>query len=471
MAKPPAKTTRTSRTRDIPSFEIDIKTLNDEGIAIGYWKNKEVWVLGALPGEKVLATWENEGQYRIIARLQKVLTANPRRMAPSCRHARDCQGCSLLQLDYPAQLRFKEEKLGRAFASYAGLKEIKIAEIMAAPEPLGYRTSAKLVFAKHRGRVRLGLYRRGTHEVVDIENCPLHHPLLNQVAHVVREEVQRQKIFVLDPQTGKGLLRYLAVKVAPESGKVMVTFVTTERNYRELNPLAKWLQRKVPEVVSVHQNLNTSSGNVIFGRETLKVLGLPDLITRLGEIRLRISPTSFLQVNHSQAARIYALVREWAHLTSEEKAFDLYCGIGGIALNLARDAGRVMGIEVLDAAVRNARENARLNHIHNCDFQAGDALELLHRQASGTTAGCVVVLNPPRGGCDRPVLEAAAALQPRTLIYVSCNPETLARDLDILHNNGLWTEIVQPVDMFPQTAHVESVARLRPLAGKSRGRS
>jgi len=467
MAKPPTKTPKDHKASKPEPFEIDIRTLNDEGIGVGFRDNKEVWVAGAFPGERILASRENEGQYRIIARLHKVLSAHSRRIAPCCRIARDCQGCPLLQLDYATQLRYKEEKLARAFSPYKSLKGTKFEKIMAASDPLGYRTSAKLVFAKQRGRVYLGLYRRGSHEVVDIGDCPLHHPLLNRVAQVVREEVQRQNIFVFDPQTRRGLLRYLAIKVAPDSGKAMVTFVTAERNFRELNPLAKWLQRKVPEVVSIHQNINTSAGNVIFGRETLKVLGLPDLITRLGAIRLRISPTSFFQVNQSQATRIYALVREWARLTKKEYALDLYCGIGGIALNLAPDAARVMGIEVLEAAVRSARENARLNRIDNCDFQAGDALELVRSQASRTTQGGVVVVNPPRGGCERPVLEAAAALQPRTLIYVSCNPETLARDLDILHSCGLRTELVQPVDMFPQTAHVESVTRLLPQAGKS----
>jgi 23S rRNA (uracil1939-C5)-methyltransferase len=464
------KINKTATQNANPSpLEIIIDKLNDEGIGVGHLDHKEVWVTGAFPGEKVLATRENEGQYRVVARLQKILTVHPRRIASCCKSVKKCQGCPLLQLDYDTQLRFKEEKLKNAFSSHSSLKKIRITSIMPAPEPLGYRTNAKLAFAKRRGRVFLGLYRRGTHEVVDIGDCPLHHPLLNQVANVVREEVQRQNIFVYDPRTGRGLLRYLCVKVAPENSKVMVTFVTSERNYKELNPLAKWLQRKVPAVVSIHQNVNASSGNVIFGRETQKILGLPDLITRVGDVRLRISPTSFFQVNHCQAAAVYSLVRGWAGLKKEEQAFDLYCGIGGIALHLARDAGRVTGIEILDTAARNARENARLNGLDNCDFQAGDVLELLQRLKPGAAPPHVVVLNPPRGGCDRPVLEAAAALQPRMLIYVSCSPETLARDLDILWACGLKTETVQPVDMFPQTAHVESVVRLRPMKGKPQG--
>jgi 23S rRNA (uracil1939-C5)-methyltransferase len=334
--------------------------------------------------------------------------------------------------------------------------------IWTAPQPLGYRTSAKLVFGRARGRVLLGLYRRGTHEVVDIGDCPLHHPLINRIAAAVRQEVERQGAYVFDPVKRRGLLRYLAVRVSPELGKAMVTFVTAERNFTEVTHLGKWLQKKVPEVVSVQQNVNPSEGNVIFGRETMRLLGVHDLIDRVGEVHLRLAPNSFFQVNHDQAARIYELVRGWAGLLPAEIALDLYCGIGGIALNLARDAGKVIGIETVEEAVRNARDNARMNSLGNCTFLAGDVAELLPDVAPQVPPGSVAVVNPPRAGCDPEVLAALAALRPRTLLYVSCNPDTLARDLEVLAGHGYRTLEVQPVDMFPQTPHVESVARLVP---------
>lgn len=465
------KKPRVSKSSKSANLEVDIIRLNDDGVGIGRFENKEVWVTGALPDEKVELAVEHKGQRRIVGRLRKVIKRHAQRISSPCRHARHCQGCSLVQLAYAAQLHFKEDKIRHALSSYPVLKEIKVAGTLAAPNPFGYRTNAKLVFGKVRGQVRIGLYRRGSHDVVDISDCPLHHPLLNRVVEVVREEVQRQRIFVYDPKTGKGLLRYLAIKVAPESSKVMVTFVTAERNFQELNQLGKWLQRKVPEVISIHQNINSSSGNVIFGRETLRIFGVHDLITQIGDIRLRVSPTSFFQVNDIQAARIYQLVRDWAQLTSSEYAFDFYCGIGGIALNLARDAAKVIGIEVMEAAVRNARENALLNKLENCDFRLGDATELLFFAGKSDAPGCVVILNPPRGGCDRKALETAVALSPRMLIYVSCNPETLARDLDILDTLGLQTEAVQPVDMFPQTPHVETLVRLRPKTDRAPRRS
>ena len=474
MRKSPGKITKKRPARKRrppqPTLEVEILYLDEDGLGVGRHGGKEVLVAGSLPGETVLVAVEHEGQRRIVGRLRRVLRRHPERITPPCGHAGACLGCSLISLDYGAQLRFKQEKVRQALSACPSLQKAELREIWGAEEPLGYRTNAKLAMGRERGEVKIGLYRRGTHQVVDISDCPLHHPLINRIAAVVREEVTRQEIFVYNPVSRRGLLRYLTVKVSPTAEKAMVTFVTAERNFRELTHLAKWLKKKVPEVVSVQQNVNPSEGNVIFGRETLKVLGVPDLIDQVGEIRLRIAPTSFFQVNNTQAARIYQLVRRWAALSPGESALDLYCGIGGIALHLARDGARVIGIEAVEEAVRNARENARMNEIHGCTFRAGDAAELVQDLRHEVPPGSVAVVNPPRGGCAREVLAALADLVPRTLLYVSCNPLTLARDLAILATLGYQTAEVQPVDMFPQTPHVESVARLIPTPGASKGK-
>jgi len=214
-------------------------------------------------------------------------------------------------------------------------------------------------------------------------------------------------------------------------------------------------------VISVHQNVNSSTGNVIYGRETFKVLGTPDLIDQVGDVRLRLGPTSFLQVHHAQAARIYRLVRDWCDLKSGESALDLYCGVGGISLHLASKAHQVLGIETVTEAVRHAQANAKMNGFKNCKFVAGDAEEILADDLPLTGKLGAVVVNPPRSGCAPQVLAAIAAMQPRTLVYVSCHPDSLARDLALLVEQGFRVEEVQPVDMFPQTPHVENVARLK----------
>ena len=462
MPTPPRRSAKGPRKAPARTVEVSIERLDEEGLGVGRYQGKEIVVTGAFPGEKVVASFEHEGQRRIFSRLQRVINPSPVRIPTPCPHTGHCEGCPFVQMNYRSQLQVKEERVRRALGAYPSLQSARIHPVWGAPHPLGYRTNAKLAFARERGRVTIGLYRRGTHQVTDIGRCPLHHPLINRIVAVVREEVERQDVYVYNPIRGTGLLRYLTVRVSPALGKAMVTFVTAEKNYREITHLAKWLKKKVPEVVSVQQNVNASEGTVILGRETLRILGSPDLIDQVGEIRLRISPASFFQVNHEQAARIYDQVRRWAALTAADAALDLYCGIGGIALNLAGDAGHVIGIEVVEEAVRNARENARLNGRRNCTFRAGDAAELLHDLSNELPPGATVVLNPPRSGCDPQVLQAVAELAPRALLYVSCNPQTLARDLDLLARLGFRTEEVQPVDMFPQTPHIESLARITP---------
>ncbi len=462
MPKPPRKTTPPPRRPAPEVLEVKLTAFNEDGIAVGRHENKEVFVPGALAGETVAISVEHAGQRRLVGRLRKVVVRHPERIHSPCGQSHNCLGCPLIALRYSAQLRFKQEKVQQALGAHKSLQAARLGEIWAAPHPLGYRTNAKLVMGKAHGQVKIGLYRRGSHQIVDIGHCPLHHPLINKVVQVVREEVERQEVFIYNPEKKRGLLRYLLVKVSPEANKAMVTFVTAEKDFRQITHLAKWLQKKVPEVVSVQQNVNASEGNVILGRDTLKMLGAPDLLDQVGAVRLRISPASFFQVNNEQAARIYALVRQWAALRDSETAVDLYCGIGGIALHLAKDAGRVIGIEYAEEAVRNARDNARLNDLRNCTFLAGDAAELVQDLSLELPPGSVAVVNPPRSGCAAEVLSALAELKPRALIYVSCNPDTLARDLDLLSQQGYRTLEVQPVDMFPQTPHVESVALLVP---------
>jgi len=470
MVKPTRNRPQRPAPAKLPTATVTIDRLNEDGLGVARQGGKEVVVFGAYPGETLDIAIEHEGQRRIIARPLKVKSRSPQRRPSPCPKVNFCRGCSLLQLKPAAQLQFKKQRVAAALAEQPGLGGITVPDVWAAPSPLGYRTSAKLVIGRIRRQPVIGLYQRGTHDIVDIGDCPLHHPLINRISQVVRDEIARQNLSIYDARRQQGLLRYLLVRVSPSQNKAMVTFVTRDKEYRQLTHLAKWLQRKVPEVVSIHQNINPGSGNVIFGRETLKMLGHPDLIDQVGEVRLRLAPGSFLQVNHEQAARIYTLVRDWSELSREDTAVDIYCGIGGIALHLARDAGRVIGIEVVEDAIRNATDNAAINQLDNCSFFAGDAAERLEELQDRIPRGSVIVLNPPRTGCDAAVLDSVAALRPRALIYVSCNPDTLARDLAHLKAAGYRTDKLQPLDMFPQTPHVETVVRLKPFGGKPLGK-
>ena len=452
-------TRRSSPPRE--SIKLTIDALDNEGIGLAGHEGKTALVQGALPGETVLAEVEHIGRTHIYTRLRKVLRNSPQRTTNIiCKKELECLGCPLIGMKYQAQLDYKQQRVAAALSANGVAHDSSVLPTLAAEPPTAYRASAKLVFARKREKVLIGLYRRGSHDVVDCPDCPVHHPLINRIVAVVRDEVQRQGISVYSPRHMNGLLRYLLIRVSPLNDRAMVTLVSNFRDLQQLPKLGKWLMRKVPEVISVHQNVNSSSGNVIFGQETLKLHGTPDLIDRVGDIRLRIAPGAFFQVNTRQASRIYALVREWAQLKTNEKALDLYCGIGGIALHLAKDAGRVFGIEVVPEAVRNAADNARLNNLENCHFQAGDAAVELNRLSQQIASLAVAVINPPRKGCDAEVLETLIEFGPQRLIYVSCDPDSLARDLALLTHRHYRVEKVQPVDMFPQTAHVETVVLL-----------
>lgn len=465
--RPKSKPSTKPRVEDLT---LTIERIDDDGLGVATHAGKPVVVFDALPGEQVVARVVHSGRHRIVASTLRVLKSSRDRIVrTSCPHYRACQSCALLSWKYAAQLECKSRRVADALAAYPSLLEVTLGEVWAAPETLGYRASAKLIVACKRGKAQVGMYRRGSHDVVDIADCPLHHPLINRIAAVVREELDRRNISAYDANHKRGLLRYLLIRVSPTYDKAMVTFVTSERNYSEVTHLAKWLQRKVPEVISVHQNVNSSSGNVIVGRETLKVLGTPDLIDQVGDVRLRLGPTSFLQVHHIQAARIYRLVRDWCDLRAGESALDLYCGVGGISLHLAPKAHQVLGIETVAEAVRHAQANAKMNDFSNCRFIAGDVEVLLDEDLPLTGKLGAVVVNPPRMGCAAQVLTAIAEMRPRTLVYVSCHPGSLARDLALLVEQGFRVEQIQPVDMFPQTPHIENVARLSFVAGRKYG--
>ncbi len=441
--------------------QIRIDSLTAEGLGRARCDGRELLVFGACPGERVEVAIVHRGQRRLIGELRRILEPSAERRSPSCRHAPGCQGCPLIALRPAGQLAIKKELVQTALDEH-GLRDVRLPDVIPAPREFGYRTTAKLVIGRNRRGIVIGLYRRGSHDIVDICDCPLHHPLINRIAQTVKDEIGRQKLPVWNPRQQRGLLRYLLIRVSPAYNRALVTLVTDRRDFRRINPLVSWLRRRVPEVVAVHQNVNGSGGNVILGRETLKMAGTGDLLDRLGAFRVHIGPTSFLQVNHDQAVRMYRQIADWLAPRPGEQALDLYCGIGGIALHLAARGFAVTGVEVVPEAVGYARRNAERNRLAHCRFLAGETETLLPRLLEQLPAGSPVTVNPPRSGCDPAVLERLAAFRPRALVYMSCHPKTLARDLALLQQRGMRLKRLLAYDMFPQTAHVESLALLTP---------
>jgi len=363
-------------------------------------------------------------------------------------------------MKYTEQALWKRQMIIDQLRLYRDLGDIIIHPLLSPQRLIHYRTTARLAVAGKFSDPFIGIYRRATHDVFDLDECPIHHPLVNRVVEAVRRGITKMKVPVYNPQSRMGLLRYLVVRVSEAEQKAMVVFVTAQRSFNEIHHLGRFVREQMPEVEVVVQNVNSSEGNVIMGPTDHFLTPKHHLIERIGDVALMISPRSFFQVNRDGARLIYDKVLEWASLSGSETVLDLYCGIGGIALTLAPNAGKVIGVEISEAAVADANKNARLNGVGNCRFEAGDAAELLDELATDGECIDLAVLNPPRKGCEERVLQRVAALSPRTLIYVSCSPQSLARDLNILKTLGYCCREIQPVDMFPQTMHVENVALL-----------
>ncbi len=443
------------------AVDLLIERLDDEGIGIAHSQGRQILVAGALPQDRCLARISHIGKTVVFADLVKLIDPSPLRLQRCpCSDAALCLGCPLIAMRYGEQLRWKQDLVQAAFNQYPSLKHIAVPRLLTPERRLQYRTTAKLAVAGSHADPYIGIYRRASHDVVDLEDCPLHHPMINTVIRVVREGISKLKVPVYQEKNKSGILRYLVVRVSESSNEVMVTFVAARRAFNEIHHLARFLQEKVPQVTVVCQNVNSSEGNVIFGAHDHFLTRQQTIQERIGQVELLVSPRSFLQAQNDGARLLYETARDWAGLDGSQQVLDLYCGIGGIALTLAPVTRQVLGVELNKEAVADAKRNARLNNAKNCRFEAGDVLEILNDLLEDELRFDCIVLNPPRKGCDREVLDKVAEFAPERIVYVSCSPQTLARDLDLLAAKGFYCEKVQPVEMFPQTPHVENVALL-----------
>lgn len=441
-------------------IQISVSALDDDGTGIGILESAQVRVSGALPGETVLARITYSSQHRITAEKIRIIEPSTQRVQSPCKHTPQCEGCPLIEMDYSAQLQWKQNHVSNHIKQYKALQDVTIMPVIASPLKLNYRNSAKLVISGKFADPKIGLYHRDSHDINDISNCSLHHPLINRIVAVVKKGIIKGKIPVYNPKSEQGLLRYLVIRVAESENKAMVVLVTSKRSFNELHHLSTLISKEIPEVKVIAQNVNSSTGNAILGNRNFFHTNLTTLQASINGVKFLISPGSFFQVNSGSAGIIYNLIREYSNLTKNSNVLDLYCGIGTISLFLAPSAGHITGIEVIESAVEDADKNARINRITNCEFHSGDVVEELRDIISKETVIDLVVLNPPRKGCEEKVLKQVSDTGTQKVIYVSCSPSSLGRDLVILDTLGYSCKTVQPVDMFPHTTHVESVVLL-----------
>ncbi|MDP1510089.1 23S rRNA (uracil(1939)-C(5))-methyltransferase RlmD [Paenibacillus sp. CMAA1739] len=470
---------------------IDIIGMNHDGEGVGRVEGFTLFVPGALPGEKVrVKVLKTKKQYG-YAKLLDIAQASPDRIVAPCAIYDQCGGCQLQHMSYEAQLGWKRqhvvdvlERIGKL--SVATESSGHTAEVLAASadgnansmprvprvqgvavhptlgmsEPWRYRNKAQVPIGVTEGGLVGGFYARGSHRIVDMNTCLIQDERNDEVVARVKEIGRMLGISAYNEETGRGLLRHVVVKTAFRTGEMMLVLVTNGRDIPHADAWIGSIREHIPHVASICQNVNTKRTNVIFGDETRVLWGRDVIYDYIGNVQFAISARSFYQVNPVQTEVLYSKTVEYAGLTGKETVIDAYCGIGTISLFLAQHADQVYGVEIVKEAIDDARSNALLNEMRNVKFEVGASEDVIPTwKEQGITAD-VIVVDPPRKGCDPRLLDTILEMKPERVVYVSCNPSTLARDLRILEDGGYSTAEVQPVDMFPHTVHVESVALL-----------
>ena len=447
------------RKNDIVTLEIVDCGTDGEGIgkADGFTVFVKDAVIGDTVKAKIMKAKKNYG----YGRLMEILKPSPYRVEPVCPSARQCGGCQLQAVSYEEQKVFKEKKLRGHLERIGGFHDLPMEPLIGMDEPYHYRNKAQFPVGRNKeGRIITGFYAGRTHAIIENRDCTLGIPQNKDVLDRVIAHMEKYNIAPYDEMTGRGLVRHIFVRYGFFTGEIMVCLII---NGQELPHQKELIEKlcEMPGMTSISLNINKKRNNVILGDKVKTIWGQEFITDKIGDISYEISPLSFFQVNPKQTWKLYSKALEYADLHGEETVWDLYCGIGTISLFLAQKARFVRGVEIVPAAIEDAKRNAKINNIENVEFFVGKAEEVLPREyeKNGVYAD-VIVVDPPRKGCDEMLLKTILKMQPKRVVYVSCDSATLARDLRFLCDNGYELKKVCGVDQFPQTVHVETVVLL-----------
>ena len=447
------------RKNDIVTLEIvDCGT---DGEGIGKADGFTVFVKDAVIGDTIVAKIMKAKKNYGYGRLMEILKPSPYRVEPVCLSARQCGGCQLQAVSYEEQKVFKEKKLRGHLERIGGFTEFPMEPLIGMDDPYHYRNKAQFPVGRNKeGRIVTGFYAGRTHAIIENRDCALGIPQNKDVLDRVIAHMEKYNIAPYDEATGKGLVRHIFVRYGFFTGELMVCLIINGQDLPHQRELVEKLC-EIPGMTSISLNMNKKRSNVILGDKVKTIWGEDYITDKIGDISYEISPLSFFQVNPKQTWKLYSKALEYADLHGEETVWDLYCGIGTISLFLAQKAKFVRGVEIVPAAIEDAKRNAQINHIENVEFFVGKAEEVLPREyeKNGVYAD-VIVVDPPRKGCDEMLLKTILKMQPKRVVYVSCDSATLARDLRFLCDNGYELKKVCGVDQFPQTVHVETVVLL-----------
>ncbi len=451
-------------TKNLPlhkneEIELTITGFTAEGSAVGHYEGMAVFVAGGAVGDRLKLLIIKVKKTYAIGKIVKILTASPDRTDANCPVFPRCGGCSFRHITYESECKHKQQRVQDAFTRLAHL-DVQVDSLCASPVVTGYRNKAQYPVAMENGRLKTGFYAPYSHRVIDCRSCALQPTEFADILRTVSRWAERYKIPAYDEKTGKGLLRHVYIRKAEATGQLLVTLVINGNRVFKEKELIAALKKTNENIVGMLINENTEDTNVILGEKITVLDGKGYMEDILCGLRFRISPHAFYQVNRQQAENLYAKAAEFALGGKRELLMDLYCGTGTIGLTMADRFEKVIGVEIVPQAIDDAKVNAKLNNITNAEFICGDAAKAaLELENRSLRPDCVLV-DPPRKGCDASLLQTIVRMAPERIVYVSCDPATLARDCAILTENGYTVRKAVPFDMFPRCAHVETVVLL-----------
>jgi 23S rRNA (uracil1939-C5)-methyltransferase len=444
-------------------LELSILDLSDDGNGVGREQNRVVFVADTVPGDRILARFIQVKRKYAVAKLEQILTPSPRRIRPACIVADKCGGCQWQHIDYEYQRQAKRNLVIQTLERIGGFKQPAVAPEVLKGLSLGYRNKATYpVQQSATGQIKAGYYQKGSHRLINLNQCPIQDSSLNPFLANIKQDIQQRGWSIYDEQRHTGTVKHLGLRVGRRTGEILLTLIVKDRQLPGLNAQAQiWLQQ-YPQLVGVCLNVNPDKTNVILGQHTECVRGQGFLREQFAGLTFDLKPETFFQVNTEVAEALVNVILEELNLQGDETIVDAFCGIGTLTLPLAKQlqqsSRQVFGIEIQPSAIDQAQENAALNGIKNIQFIVGKVQNILPQLEIKPD---IVLLDPPRKGCDSIVIEALLKNQPQKIVYMSCKPATLARDLKLLcQTGGYQLKRVQLADFFPQTAHVEAVAFL-----------
>ena len=439
-------------------YEAVITDYTAQGQGIAHIEGIAVFVPNAIVGERVRVRIEVVRKTWAAGKITELLEKSPHRVNRACPVAKLCGGCDFWHMDYAEESRLKAARVQTCLNRLAG-EQLESVPILAAPDCCGYRNKAQYPVASKKGRAYAGFFRAGTHDVVENSRCLILPQQTDQVKDAVIDHVNRCRIPVYDETTHTGLLRHIYVRRGEVSGQILVCLAVNGRKLPRVPELVERL-KGIPGFATLVLSVNTKKGNAVLGDEFITLYGPGFIEDTLCGLNFRLSPRSFYQVNHHQAQRLYRAAIALAGITKDDLVLDLYCGVGTITLAMAASAGKVLGVEVIPQAVEDARDNARRNGIENVEFLCADAGEAALRLEESGIRPDVITVDPPRKGLNADAIEAITRMSPKRLVYISCDPATLARDIALLKPRGFHLTTTTAADLFPRCAHVETVVLL-----------